>query len=397
MDLNKQYQFIATSAFGIESITAKECKRLGFHDVHVDNGKIYFKTDLRGMVKANLWLRTADRVLLVVGEFTARTWDELFEKTKKLPWSHYITRDGVFPVSKAKAVKATLFSLSDSQAIVKKAVVESLKKDYNTSWFDENGEDTYSILVSNLKDTVTLSIDTSGIGLHKRGYRAKQNSAPIKETLAAALIILSKWHPDRTLYDPFCGSGTIPIEAAMIGMNMAPGINRTFAFQKWSDTLKQLHIEERRFALQQINYDRNLTIIGSDNDYFSIKMAEENAMNMGVEEAVSFQKLDFEDFSSKKKYAYVITNPPYGERMSEHLECERLYKLMGNKFLPNTTWSMNIITSHEGFEAIFGLKGKNRKLYNGKIKTYYYQYLGPVPPRKPSENHISSSKEEQNV
>lgn len=385
MNPDKTYEFIATTAFGLESVTASELRRMGFQDLRTENGKITFKTDLRGMVKANLRLRTADRVLLKMGEFKATTFDSLFEGTKRLDWAEWISEDGKFPVSKAKSVKAVLYSLSDSQAIVKKAVVESLKEFYDVNWFLENGKDEYSIMVSNLKDTVTLTIDTTGIGLHKRGYRQNQNSAPIKETLAAAMVLLSKWHPDRTLYDPFCGSGTIPIEAAMIGMNMAPGINRTFAFQNWSGYLNELFKEERRLAMAEIDHEKTLHIEASDIDYFSIKMAKENAENMGVDHQINFQKLDFKDFSSKKKYAYVITNPPYGERMGEKKECEALYRMMGEKFLPNTTWSMNVITSHEGFEKLFGLKGKNRKLYNGKIKTYYYQYLGPVPPRKEKE------------
>ncbi len=393
--MQQEVTLIATSAFGLEAITAMELKRLGFQNTITENGKVTFQGDLSAIPYANLWLRTADRVLLKIGEFKATTFEELFQETKKLPWHLYLPENAAFPVSKAKSVKSKLFSLSDCQAIVKKAIVESLKTHYGVDWFSEEGP-LYPIMVSILKDTVTLTIDTSGTGLHKRGYRQSQTFAPIKETLAAGLIYISKWHPDRTLYDPFCGSGTIPIEAAMIGRNIAPGLNRHFAFEEWSFVPKELLKEEKVKALKKIDQERELNILASDKDYKAIKIASENAFQAGVDDVIKFQKLDFKDFSSKKKYAYVITNPPYGERLGEKEEAKALYTLMGKILRPyEDTWSICAITSHEEFEKCYGEKGKNRKLYNGKLKTYFYQYIGPIPPKKKENDAPREEKDKE--
>jgi putative N6-adenine-specific DNA methylase len=373
-------ELIATATFGLESVVAEEVKNLGYTDMRVDNGKVTFTADISAIPRANLWLRTADRVRLKIGEFTATTFDELFEKTKALPWSDWIPEDGAFPVE-GKSVKSTLFSVSDCQAIVKKAVVESLKKTYKREWFEEKGP-LYKIEVALLKDVATLTIDTSGPGLHKRGYRELIGTAPLKETMAAALILLSRWKPDRVLVDPFCGSGTIPIEAALIGQNIAPGMNREFVSESWPVIPKALWREARAETHDLAAYDRKLEIIGTDIDDQVLKVARRNAAEAGIEEQIHFQRMDVRDFRSKKKYGYVICNPPYGERLGERREVERLYREMGQVFSLLDTWSFYVITSDEDFEKHFGrIASKKRKLYNGNIKVDYYQFFGPRPPR----------------
>jgi len=380
MDIHQTFHCIATATFGLEALVKKELTRLGFEVFGAQDGGVHFNADLSGIARANLWLRCADRVLIELGRFPAATYEELYQGVKALPWGDLIPRDGRFPVTKAKSVKAALFSVPDIQSVSKKAVVDSLLAAHRCGSLPENGSGLYSIMVSNHKNEVSVTVDTTGESLHKRGYRTAQNSAPIKETLAAALIMLSKWHPNHTLYDPFCGSGTIPIEAAMIALRMAPGLNRMFAFESWGEDASYVLKKERREAMALMDLERPVHIEGSDIDYFSVKIAQENAANLGLEDVIRFQKLDFKDFSSHKKYAYVITNPPYGERMGEKEDCEYLYKLMGEKFRKNDTWSVHVICAHEGFEKIYGRAEKNRKLYNGKLKSYFYQYPGPLPP-----------------
>lgn len=376
---------IATSTFGLESIVADEVRKLGFEDVIVSNGRVEFKSDISGIPKANLWLRTADRVKLKIGEFKVTTFDELFEKTKALPWFDWIPVDGEFPVE-GKSVKSTLFSVSDCQAIVKKAVVESLKNKYKVSWFNEDGAK-YKIEVALLKDIATLTIDTSGVGLHKRGYRDWIGQAPLKETMAAALIMLSRWNPDRLLIDPFCGSGTIPIEAALIGQNIAPGMNREFASEKWPVIPRQLWRNARAETHDLANYDQKLNIIGTDIDGDIIKVARRNAYEAGFEDEIHFQQLPVSEFSSKKKYGVIICNPPYGERLSNTCGIEELYKDMGQVFSVLDTWSYFILSPNEMFEKFFNKKAsKKRKLYNGNIKVDYYQFYGPLPPRQKDNN-----------
>ncbi|MEG2936375.1 MAG: class I SAM-dependent RNA methyltransferase [Clostridium sp.] len=366
---------IATSAFGIESIVAKEIKNLGYTDVTVENGKITYIADERGVVKSNLWLRCSDRVYIKIGEFKATSFEELFENTKALPWEDFLPIDAEFPVADAKSVKSGLFSLSDIQSIVKKAVVEKLKSTYSIDWFKEDGAK-YPIHVSILKDIVTITINTSGDALHKRGYRERASEAPLKETLAAALIKVSGWTPDKALIDPFCGSGTIPIEAALIGRNIAPGLNRKFISENWAIIPKEIWKEERKKAYTAIDYNCELDISGVDIDKSSIAISRENSIEAGVDDCIHFQQNDMNTISSKRKDGYIICNPPYGERLNELAEIQSLYTAMGTVFSKFITWNQYIITSYEYFEKYFGkTSDKNRKLYNGRIKCYYYQYL----------------------
>ncbi|WP_028991575.1 THUMP domain-containing class I SAM-dependent RNA methyltransferase [Thermoanaerobacter thermocopriae] len=371
-------EFIASTLFGVEAITAREVKELGYKDVTVENGKVTFVGDEAALCRSNLWIRTAERIYVKIGEFTATTFEELFEGTKALSWEDWIPEDGRFPVE-GYSIKSKLFSVSDCQAIVKKAVVERLKKKYKKEWFEENGA-TYKIKFSLMKDKVTLMIDTSGDGLHKRGYRVISNEAPLRETLAAAMIMLSFWKPDRPLIDPFCGSGTIPIEAAMIGINLAPGLKRQFVSEKWWRISNKLWKEAREEAVGAIKKDITLNIKGYDIDENAIKLSKDNARKAGVEKYITFENISLKDLKTDDKYGVIICNPPYGERMGELKEVEKLYKEMGKVFKKLDTWSFYILTSHERFEKLFGREAsKKRKLYNGMLKAYYYQYYGPKP------------------
>lgn len=376
----QKVELIATATFGLESVVAEEVKALGYDQVQVENGRVNFTADISAIARTNLWLRTADRVRLKIGEFKATTFDELFEKTKALPWSDWITEDATFPVE-GKSVKSTLYSVPDCQAIVKKAVVESLKKTYKTDWFEEKGP-LYKIEVALHKDIATLTIDTSGPGLHKRGYRGLIGTAPLKETMAAAMIILSRWKPDRVFMDPFCGSGTLPIEAALIGQNIAPGMNREFVCESWPVIPKTVWREARAEIHDLARYDQKLEIIGTDVDDEILKIARRNAEEAGVDDQIHFQRMDVRDIRTKRKYGYLICNPPYGERLGEWKQVSRLYGEMGKTFAAMDTWSFYIITSDEQFEEHFGRQAsKKRKLYNGNIKVDYYQFFGPKPPR----------------
>ncbi len=375
-----EINLIATAVFGLEALVAKELAFLGYNDQKVENGRVYFKGDERAICRANMWLRKAERVLIQVGQFEARTFEELFEKTKALPWEEWLPRDANFPVE-GKSVKSTLFSVSDCQAIVKKAIVERMKEKYPVQWFEETGP-RYTIEVGFLKDVATLTIDTSGAGLHKRGYRKLVGNAPLKETLASALITLSRWRPERVLLDPFCGSGTIPIEAALQGLNIAPGIQRSFVAEEWDNIPKELWKETREEAHDLIKKGEKLDIEGFDKDGEVLKLARFHARKAGVEEYIHFQERDVAELSSKKKYGYILCNPPYGERLEERKEVDRLYKEMGKVFKKLDTWSYYVLTSHPDFQKLFGERAnKNRKLYNGRIQCYYYQYYGPRPPR----------------
>ncbi len=374
-------ELIATTTFGLEAVCKRELIDLGFENVQVENGKLTFPASEKDIARTNIWLRTADRVLLKVGEFKALTFDELFEGTKALPWDEWIPEDGNFVVE-GKSVSSKLFSISDSQRIVEKAIVEKLKTKYHVDWFEKTGPK-YTVEVSLLKDIATLTIDTSGEGLHKRGYRDRAGDAPIKETLAAAMILLSYWNKDRTLLDPFCGSGTIPIEAAMIGKNIAPGLDRKFAAEEWPRIPKEFWTEVRRDAFKAIDNDVKLDILGCDIDKRSILRARDNAANLGLEDDIQFFMKDMRDVDLRNEYGVVITNPPYGERMGEKEEIQQLYIDLGNKFKELDTWSMYLITSEEEFEKLYGKKAdRKRKLYNGRIKVDYYQFYGPRPPKK---------------
>ncbi|MCD4714611.1 MAG: class I SAM-dependent RNA methyltransferase [Clostridiales bacterium] len=378
-------RLIATAVFGMEAIVAQEIKDLGFENVVVENGRVLFDSDELGLARANMWLRTAERVFICVGQFKANKFETLFDEINKLPWEVYIAKDAAFPVD-AKSVKSTLFSLSDIQSLTKKAIVKRLTKLYRVEWFEETQE-TYRILVSILKDEVTVSIDTSGSGLHRRGYRAKGNEAPLKETLAAGLLLVSKWKAERPLIDPFCGSGTIVIEAAMMAKNIAPGLNREFDSEKWRWIEPEIWEKVRNEAKESVIEALDVKIEGYDMDPRAISIARENAALAGVADIVHFQVRDVKDFSTSRQYGTIICNPPYGERLNEVKEVEQLYKVMGKVFKPYTTWSKYIITSHDGFENAYGEKStKNRKLYNGRIKTHFYMYFGERPPRQPKEN-----------
>jgi len=377
----KNFQLIATTTFGLEAIVKRELIELGFEIIKTENGKVTFLSDAQGIAKANIWLRCADRVLLKIGEFKAMTFDELFDKTQSLDWSYFITEDGKFNVN-GKSVKSTLFSISDCQAIVKKSIAENLKKTYKIDWCPETGAE-YTVLVSILKDIATLTIDTSGVALHKRGYRVNAVTAPLKETLAAALVKLSFWNKDRLLYDTFCGSGTIPIEAALIGRNIAPGITRDFAAKHWSIISEIMWKDEIRKAYKAIDVDVKIKIIAVDIDNQNLIAAKENADEAGVADCITFINDDFRNIKYENNYAILISNPPYGERLSERDEVTKLNKDMGIVFNKFDTWSLYFITSYIGFEKVFNRKADRlRKLYNGRIETKYYQFYGLRPPKK---------------
>jgi putative N6-adenine-specific DNA methylase len=375
------YDLIATSAMGLEALVAKEVRELGY-ECQVDNGRILFQGDEKAIAKSNLWLRTADRVRLKIGEFKATTFDELFEKTKALPWEKFLPENAEFPVS-GKSVKSKLFSVSDCQSIVKKAIVERMKKHYKKEgWFEENGP-LFKIEVALHKDTALLTIDTSGSGLHKRGYRVAQGEAPIKETLAAALVMLTNWTPDRPFVDPFCGSGTLPIEAALMGQNIAPGFNREFVSENWHWIPSSVWDEVRLEAEDLANYDQPLDITGSDIDHRLVKIAQENAFEAGLGDLISFKQMRVQDFTTTKQYGVIVGNPPYGERLGEKGAVQKMYHEMGQAFADLETWSVYILTSDEEFETHYGKKTtKKRKLFNGFIKTDYYQYWGKRPARE---------------
>ena len=376
-----QYNLIATTTFGMEGVVKDEVKKLGFSNLDVSNGKVEFEGNEKDICKSNLWLRSAERVQIKVGEFEATDFDELYEKTKDLPWDWFLPENAHFPVS-GKSVKSQLHHVPTCQSITKKAIVDSLKERYNTSWFDEDGP-TYKIEIAMYKDTATLTIDTSGTGLHKRGYRSLSSTAPLQETIAAGMITLSKWDSDRILIDPFSGSGTIPIEAALMAKNIAPGLNREFDFEKWP-LIKNSDIKEvKEEAKSLIKEDVEPRLIaGYDIDENMVSMGRYHAKHAGVSDIIHFQQMDFKDFSTNRKYGYIIANPPYGMRMSDETDIEKLYSIMGNKLLPLDTWSYYILTAYEQFEQVFGKEAsKRRKLYNGGIKVDYYQYYGPWPPR----------------
>jgi len=370
-----KFQFVATSAMGLESIVADEVKALGY-ETKTENGKIYFEGDERAIARTNLWLRVADRVKIVAGQFFATTFDELFEQTKAIPWEQYLPVDANFPVS-GKSVKSTLYSVPDCQAIVKKAIVERLKQAYKRiGYLDESGA-TFKIEVSILKDMVTLTIDTSGSGLHKRGYRVGQGDAPLKETLAAALVKISKWSPHRPFVDLFCGSGTIPIEAAMIGQNIAPGYNRDFISEEW-DWMDQKIWNEARIEVEDLaNYDQPLEIMGTDIDHRMVKIAKDNALEAGFSDLITFKQMQATDFTTTLTDGVIVSNPPYGERIGEREEIEMVIRELGNIMKNYPTWSVYMLSSMENFEELYGKKAtKKRKLFNGFIRTDYYQFWG---------------------
>lgn len=373
-------KLIATATFGLESVVAHEVKKLGYEDLAVDNGKVTFAADASAICRANLWLRSADRVQVKMGEFKATTFEELFQQTKALPWPDWLPEDANFPVE-GKSIKSQLHSVPDCQAIVKKAIVEKMKLAYKKNWFEETGP-RYTIEVALLKDVATLTIDTTGAGLHKRGYRKLASIAPLKETLAAGLLSIARWYPDRALLDPCCGSGTIPIEAALIGHNMAPGLNRSFTAETWPNIPKELWVKSRQEAQDLINRDIKLRIYGTDIDDEVLSLARYHVKQAGVEGSIHLQRVPAAKVRSKLKYGFIITNPPYGQRLGEIPEVQKLYQELGATYSSLDAWSCFVITSYDKFEQFFGRKAdKKRKLYNGRVECNYYQYFGPRPPR----------------
>ena len=377
------FELIAPCHFGLESVLKKEVYDLGYDISSVEDGKVTFVGDAEAITRANINLRTTERILLKVGQFKAITFTELFDQTKDLPWEDFIPRDGKFWVTKANSVNSKLFSSSDIQSIVKKAIVERLKGKYRANWFEEDGE-SYPIRVTIMKDMVTIGLDTTGISLHKRGYRPMAGKAPISETLAAALIKLTPWRKDRILVDPFCGSGTFAIEAAMMAANIAPGVDRNFIAEKWTNFIdKSLWKESRDEARDLENINIEAEIQGYDIDEKVIKMARENAKNAGVDHLIHIHNRDVANLSHHKKYGFIITNPPYGERLEDKDTLPKIYSDFGRQAALLETWSTYMITSYEDAQKYFGRKAdKNRKIYNGMLKTYFYSYIGPKPPKK---------------
>lgn len=369
--------------FGVEAVLKREIIDLGYEIEKVEDGRITFLGDQLAVCRANVFLRTAERVMIQVGRVKAQTYDELFEAVKALNWADFIPKDGKFWVKKASTVKSKLFSPSDIQRIVKKAIVENLKKEYDLNWFQEDGAE-YPIRVFFYKDEAVIALDTTGESLHKRGYRYYTAKAPISETLAAALIMLTPWNKDRIFVDPFCGCGTFPIEAAMIAANIAPGMNREFTAEAWTNFIdKKLWYQAINEAGDMINDDIETDIQGYDIDSEMIEYSRKNAVNAGVDHLIHFQTRPVEQLSHSKKYGFIITNPPYGERLEEKAALEPLYKTIGERFKALDSWSAFIITSYEDAEKAMGIKAtKNRKIYNGMLKTYYYQFMGPKPPKR---------------
>ena len=383
----KTYELIAPCHFGLEAVLKKEILDLGYEISQVEDGRVTFIGDDEAVCRANIFLRTAERVLLKAGCFKAETFEELFQGTRAIPWEEYIPEDGKFWVAKASSIKSKLFSPSDIQSIMKKAMVERLKKHYGVTWFPENGA-SYPLRVFLYKDMVTVGIDTSGDSLHKRGYRTLTSKAPITETLAAALIMLTPWNRDRILVAPFCGSGTFPIEAAMLAANMAPGMNRSFLSEEWRNLIKRkCWYEAMDEANELVDTDIKVDIQGYDIDGDIVKAARSNAESAGVADMIHFQQRPVSALSHPKKYGFILTNPPYGERIEDKSNLPALYREIGERYAALDAWSMYLITSYEDAEKYIGRKAdKNRKIYNGMMKTYFYQFMGPKPPRRSQES-----------
>ncbi len=378
-----KFTYIAPCHFGTEAVLKREIKDLGYTVTDTLDGRVYFEGDAAAAARANIFLRTAERVMLCVCRFKAVTWDELFEQTKAFAWGDILPKNARFWVTKASTAKSRLFSSSDIQSIVKKAIVERLKLTYHINWFSEDGDD-YPIRVFIIKDEVTIALDTTGESLHKRGYRKMTAKAPVSETLAAALIMLTPWHADRILVDPFCGSGTFPIEAAMIGANIAPGMNREFTAEKWTQILpKKAWYDAITEANDLIREDVEMHLQGYDIDGEVIKSAMANARDAGVDQYIHFQQRPVSALRHPKKYGFIITNPPYGERLEEKAALPALYTEIGEAFRQLDSWSWYILTSYEDAERYIGRKAdRNRKIYNGMIRTYFYQFMGPKPPKR---------------
>jgi putative N6-adenine-specific DNA methylase len=379
----KKYELIVPCHFGMEAVLKREIIDLGYDVSEVTDGKVTFLGDEEAVARANVFLRTAERVLIKIGSFVATDYEALFQGTKTIPWEEFIPSDGKCWVAKAASVKSQLFSPSDIQRVMKKAIADRLQDVYRVNWLPETGE-AFPLRVFLLKDQVTIGLDTTGESLHKRGYRKLTAKAPIAENLAAALIMLTPWNKDRILVDPFCGSGTIPIAAALMAANVAPGMHREFTAQNWD------HLVGRRNwydtlddANELVDFNVDVDIQGYDLADDMVSIARENAKLAGVEKLIHFQRRDVKDLSHPKKYGFIITNPPYGERLSEKKEMPALYQTLGERFRNLDSWSMYVISAYEDAERDIGRKAdKNRKIYNGMMKTYYYQFMGPRPPKK---------------
>lgn len=379
----RTFDLLVPCHFGLEAVLKREIYDLGYEITKVEDGRVTFEGDEEAVCRANIFLRTAERVMIQVGRFKATTFEELFQGIKNLPWEEYIPEDGKFWVKKASSINSKLFSPSDIQSIAKKAMVERMKQKYHKEWFKEDGA-SYPVRIFLLKDEVTVALDTSGDSLHKRGYRTMTSKAPLTETLAASLIMLTPWRKDRILVDPFCGSGTFPIEAAMIVANIAPGMNRDFTAEEWTNMIdRKLWYECVKEAEDMIDTTVKVDIQGYDIDGDVIKAARENAKRAGVEHMIHFQQRAVADLSHPKKYGFIITNPPYGERLEDKADLPALYTQIGQAYQRLDSWSMFLITSYTDTEKYIGRKAdKNRKIYNGMLKTYFYQFLGPKPPKK---------------
>lgn len=379
----RTFDLLVPCHFGLEAVLKREIYDLGYEITKVEDGRVTFEGDEEAICRANIFLRTAERVMIQVGRFKATTFEELFQGIKNLPWEEYIPEDGKFWVKKASSINSKLFSPSDIQSIAKKAMVEHMKQKYHKEWFKEDGA-AYPVRIFLLKDEVTVALDTSGDSLHKRGYRTMTSKAPLTETLAASLIMLTPWRKDRILVDPFCGSGTFPIEAAMIAANIAPGMNRDFTAEEWTNMIdRKLWYECVKEAEDMIDTTVKVDIQGYDIDGDVIKAARENAKRAGVEHMIHFQQRAVADLSHPKKYGFIITNPPYGERLEDKADLPALYTQIGQAYQRLDSWSMFLITSYTDTEKYIGRKAdKNRKIYNGMLKTYFYQFLGPKPPKK---------------
>ena len=384
MNIGEQsVELIVPCHFGLESVLKREIVDLGYEVSRVEDGKVTFTGGAEAIPEANIFLRTTERVLLKVGEVKAETFDELYEATKALPWENYIPKNGKFWVAKANSVKSKLFSPSDIQSIMKKAIVDRLGKAYGLSWFPEDGA-SYPIRVAFMKDVATIGIDTSGESLHKRGYRQMTVKAPITETLASALLLLTPWKGDRILVDPFCGSGTFPIEAALMAAKIAPGVGREFLAQTWDNLLSpEVWKQTRELARSMEKRDVQVDIQGYDIDPEALKAARSNAKMAGVGDMVHFQQRPVGELRHHGSFGFVVTNPPYGERLEEKEALEGIYKDLGRSFAALDRWSLYLISSYEGTEKAIGRKAdKNRKIYNGMLKTYFYSFLGPKPPKR---------------
>ena len=379
----RTFDLLVPCHFGLEAVLKREIYDLGYEITKVEDGRVTFEGDEEAICRANIFLRTAERVMIQVGRFKATTFEELFQGIKNLPWEEYIPEDGKFWVKKASSINSKLFSPSDIQSIAKKAMVERMKQKYHKEWFKEDGA-SYPVRIFLLKDEVTVALDTSGDSLHKRGYRTMTSKAPLTETLAASLIMLTPWRKDRILVDPFCGSGTFPIEAAMIAANIAPGMNRDFTAEEWTNMIdRKLWYECVKEAEDMIDTTVKVDIQGYDIDGDVIKAARENAKRAGVEHMIHFQQRAVADLSHPKKYGFIITNPPYGERLEDKADLPALYTQIGQAYQRLDSWSMFLIKSYTDTEKYIGSKAdKNRKIYNGMLKTYFYQFLGPKPPKK---------------